>query len=484
MYKAQLFPVATGLIQGYPIGIVHSVKPRGEYIVGTGQPTEQRRGYNKTVCVVLALALGLAAAVGLFRWRAGSQLRSHTEQIRAAGYPASAAELDQWYSIPEGAENAAEIVLEAASRYKKPARQELLPVVGRAVWPKHPDTLSGETRKLVQEFLAENKETLEILHELVGMEHGRYPVDLSLGLEALMPYLAEIRDLARLLSLDALWYAEENDAEAAVKSTLAVFGLAGSLADEPLITSQLVRFASEEIGVSSIEAVINRAELGDGQLAQLSRAVAQNQDRDSLLRALVGERAVMLECMERPADALLRPLSGRPVALSSLLMILYEGVGLSRRGAVIYVDLVEEVLKALSLPEHRRVPAVKAVEAKLAEIPKVYWTVHMVTPAYSRIVEVGLRNTAHLRVARTALAVERYRLAEGKLPEGLTALAPDYLDAVPKDPFDGQDLRFKRLEKGYVVYSIGGDCSDDGGKQRDPESNRRENWDVTFTVER
>jgi len=90
--------------------------------------------------------------------------------------------------------------------------------------------------------------------------------------------------------------------------------------------------------------------------------------------------------------------------------------------------------------------AVRAVEAKLAEIPKVYWTVHMLMPAYSRIVEVGLRNTAHLRVARTALAVERYRLAEGKLPEGLTALAPDYLDAVPKDPFDGQDLRFKTCD--------------------------------------
>ena len=81
------------------------------------------------------------------------------------------------------------------------------------------------------------------------------------------------------------------------------------------------------------------------------------------------------------------------------------------------------------------------------------------------------------RAAITSLATERYRLAEGRLPGKLADLVPEYLDAVPEDPFDGQPLRYRRREKGYVIYSIGKDGVDGGGEER-------EAWkDVRFTVE-
>ena len=72
--------------------------------------------------------------------------------------------------------------------------------------------------------------------------------------------------------------------------------------------------------------------------------------------------------------------------------------------------------------------------------------------------------------------------AAGKLPDALGEVVPAYLDAVPRDPFDGAELRYKRLEKGYVVYSIGEDGSDDGGKER--SKGKKQNCDETFIVER
>ncbi len=44
------------------------------------------------------------------------------------------------------------------------------------------------------------------------------------------------------------------------------------------------------------------------------------------------------------------------------------------------------------------------------------------------------------------------------------ALVPRYLAAVPIDPFDGKRLRWCRLHDGLVIYSVGPDGSDDGGK--------------------
>ena len=96
---------------------------------------------------------------------------------------------------------------------------------------------------------------------------------------------------------------------------------------------------------------------------------------------------------------------------------------------------------------------------------------------------------AGLRTARTGLAIQRYRFAAGALPGTLAELVPAYLDAVPKDPFDGNELRYNKRGAGFVVYSIGEDRSDDGGAEQLPQSKRPKgqpppNWDVTFIVEK
>ena len=103
----------------------------------------------------------------------------------------------------------------------------------------------------------------------------------------------------------------------------------------------------------------------------------------------------------------------------------------------------------------------------------------------SHITSIELRTIAYLRTARTALAVMRYRLAAGRLPDALTDLVPIYLDTVPVDPYDGKDLRYEKLGVGFVVYSIGQDMRDDGGTENPPRRTKESpTWDVTFTVER
>ena len=81
--------------------------------------------------------------------------------------------------------------------------------------------------------------------------------------------------------------------------------------------------------------------------------------------------------------------------------------------------------------------------------------------------EVDLAGIARLRACVTALAVERYRLAKGKLPDGLGDLVGEYLESVPADPFTGQMLKYKKLQQGYVVYSVGKDGKDDGGVEQE-----------------
>jgi hypothetical protein len=92
---------------------------------------------------------------------------------------------------------------------------------------------------------------------------------------------------------------------------------------------------------------------------------------------------------------------------------------------------------------------------------------------------------ARLEVCRVALAIERWRLAhEGRAPDTLGELTPEFTPTVPMDPFDGLPLRYKRLPRGFIIYSIGADFVDDGGKEARSAPDAEERHDVTFIVER
>jgi hypothetical protein len=93
---------------------------------------------------------------------------------------------------------------------------------------------------------------------------------------------------------------------------------------------------------------------------------------------------------------------------------------------------------------------------------------------------------AHLKLALTALAIEQFRDEQGHVPEKIEELQPKFLEEVPEDPFDGEPVRYRRLQKGYVLYSVGRDRQDNGGKEipAGKAPSNKAGFDMTFTVER
>jgi hypothetical protein len=92
---------------------------------------------------------------------------------------------------------------------------------------------------------------------------------------------------------------------------------------------------------------------------------------------------------------------------------------------------------------------------------------------------------ASIELASTALAVERFRHRRGRLPASLTEIAPEFLEKLPADPFDGAPLRYRVLSQGYILYSVGRDGHDDGGREspQRKKSYDTNSFDNTFIVE-
>ncbi|HEX5322294.1 MAG TPA: hypothetical protein VFW40_00810 [Capsulimonadaceae bacterium] len=76
---------------------------------------------------------------------------------------------------------------------------------------------------------------------------------------------------------------------------------------------------------------------------------------------------------------------------------------------------------------------------------------------------VQIKTQTNLMLA--ALALRIYRLDNGEYPNSLAELSPKYLPTTPADPFAmNSALRYRRTGGKYLLYSVGPDGKDDGGK--------------------
>jgi hypothetical protein len=94
----------------------------------------------------------------------------------------------------------------------------------------------------------------------------------------------------------------------------------------------------------------------------------------------------------------------------------------------------------------------------------------------AREIEDGI----HMRfeLTKLAFALAAYRADRGEFPSRLADLAPRYAARIPKDVFSDADLHYTSGNGGYLLYSVGPNRQDDGGKGiGDRPEDRSQSWD-------
>jgi hypothetical protein len=104
-----------------------------------------------------------------------------------------------------------------------------------------------------------------------------------------------------------------------------------------------------------------------------------------------------------------------------------------------------------------------AERSKLVEKAPSFLCLIIMAPTQS-VLEANHRAAAYLAGTQLLLALRRYQVVHGRLPDDLPAAAREsLLKTVPIDPSDGQAMRFAVVAGKPTVYSVGRDGKDDGG---------------------
>lgn len=98
-------------------------------------------------------------------------------------------------------------------------------------------------------------------------------------------------------------------------------------------------------------------------------------------------------------------------------------------------------------------------------------------PVYAAI---DTYNQAELRLVQCDLAIRLYEHDHGAWPDSLDRLAPDYLKAVPLDPYTNRPPIYRVQPHGFLLYSTGSDKTDNGGIRTTPTRTTTDGEDLTL----
>ncbi len=105
----------------------------------------------------------------------------------------------------------------------------------------------------------------------------------------------------------------------------------------------------------------------------------------------------------------------------------------------------------------------------------------MTMPVFARARAAAGRCEATVEAVKAMLALERCRAANGSYPEMLAG-AQGFGCRFGDDPFSGKPFVYRRQGDGYVLYSIGDDLKDNGGKQAGKNTGQSGGTDVVWTM--
>jgi len=451
-----------------------------------------RRIVATVVGLLFLIPVGGVIAIVSWRVRLSHSVERELAAIRAAGLPTDGEELNSWYVTPPDSQNAALVITQAFALMRDfpDVRSNKIRdvLMGRA------KPLDDENRKMVAEYVAMNGPALEKAQQVMELPKSRFPLDLSMGESLLLPHLPKLKTLAQAAGFKAMLAADAGRANDAAVSLETGLAFARSLDSEPTMISQLVRVSTLTIISADLQSCLDSGGFDDAKLVELSAAFASAEKTNLMARALIGERAMhipyfhmsraqidrFISSDENGEGPLGRPLPGKEPGMLRV-------TGFFQRDLDFFLKTMARGIAeaAKGPPESLRQTNLFDDATELAARRYYIWSA-MFLPVMGRVTQREANGLARIRSARAALAVERFRLANGRLPGTLDELVPKYLDSVPMDPFDGAPLRYRLRDKGYVIYSVDRDGHDDGGRERPAnwKSTDRSTYDIPLTVER
>lgn len=341
--------------------------------------------------------------------------------------------------------------------------------------------LDEAQRRAISELMRPYRPALDQYRKIINMPRGRFPLKYSKDFIGTMINSQDAREGSRLFQLLVCDRIAEQDVEGAFAAVKGMINAARSVGDEPLLISILIRIACEAVAVNRIEWFLAQCQPTEAMLGELQAMLEEDQKIQLLTLGLRGERAGNFEIFEHMKDnpGSLKTLGVGDTGTNLLEYLLTFLPGQMTVQQADALRMMNQAVAASKLPDEQQIDAITDL-SKMA--PKLSLMARLLFPALEKVTQASIRRQAQLQCAIVAIAAERFRIKNGRWPNQIEELvAAGLLPKNPVDAFDGKPLRWKVIEHGRLIYSVGKDRVDNNG-HFDPDMFQQDGYDMGFRL--
>ncbi|MBX3365956.1 MAG: hypothetical protein KF912_01405 [Phycisphaeraceae bacterium] len=408
----------------------------------------------------------------------------------------------------------------AISAYTKPHDDLMLP---GAQWPHIP--ADSPYRDLALATLEANRPALEHVHAAAAMPRLGYILSIQIepdspwanhgsevspihdpdrpdnppAIGILLPSLGEFRKFTHLLMLDSMLAREQHDAPRLALNIRTILGMAQHTRELPFLISDLVAIALATNACKELQETLHQSPdlLSEQDLASLAHSLAAfPRDSDEIVR-YASEASIFDDLLQRiytddgrgngrvtaKGMRLLHTITDEPDSPSARNMLdpistamLADRISMKRE----YERLMAEAIVAARKPlwTWTNDPG-EQIDASVSDFVwrQRYAIIGSLIAAVGKAAASEHRYTQTRDATLVAIAITLSKRRTGEYPASLEGLVPDLLPAIPPDIFDGNPLRYTLIDGSPVIYSVGVDRKDDGGRSpKNPGSLRVSVW--------
>lgn len=415
--------------------------------------------HPKTVAGLLIVAVA-GATLFTFNSAYKNLVARKIAAIRERGEPVSLDDVNARQPILNDSDNLTTAIITAmkplawvSSRAGAVKVPNVLPFFGTQPIPGILDPIPADAMAAMEKFLKENASLLEALDRAVHLDQGLCRFSLSDNqFNMSIVGAGEILAAMRLECLRIYFLVETGDCDGAAAELRRMNHCIHSLDGAYLPTSAaLARLSAIARSENAILRVLNRCELSAEDLAELRVQLATTHKLADLHETLLVERAMTIDGM----DSLTLGIPATSATGGSGRVVVKRIPIFPYLDAALTLDYFAAYLEVASLPVDQQISALDAMQTKLGPIPEYAVMCRAFCPSLSYFFVLNALQTAQTRTLDAIIACEAFRLKNNRWPENLDELAPEFLEAVPIDPFDGKPLRFAIKPNGVQVWSIG-----------------------------
>lgn len=425
---------------------------------------EPGRGYRRfwfwcgaTLAVIaVGLPVGLQLTYAVIRVSARRQVAQARAEIRSRGEPLRLS--DALPKLKPSERNAADLYEQAFRMAPDPKGKPSFTV---GVEPLTPQQLAVAGR-----FVAGNRRYLSLLEQASRLPTAAFHANWEDGADVQMPHLAKLREGARALALQAAVQASRGELDAALNSCAAIYRMGDHAAQTPLLIGYLASAALHGVASQAAQRVLSAGDPSPGTMQALAERLGRISSVEALARTLRGERANLLTTIDLAAqrkgpDDLLKKLAPESRERSAELYWNWQRLS--------YLTAMEGEITPLDRPYAQARALLKANEERTEHLP-TYRAVlaKMAVPRVSVALATAGRDAARVATARIALAICTYHRAHGRYP-GSLAEAEKETGKLPLDPFVRKPYRYRQEARGFTVWGVGPDLTDNRGTPYDPK---------------